>query len=762
MVDYDFSSLNDKEFENISIELISRDKGKRFERFKEGKDGGVDGRFYRDDGKEEIIQCKHYLKSGFDKLMISLQKKNSNGINEIEKVKKLNPKKYLFVTSLPLSRDNKTKIKNLFSPYILNNNDIYGQEDLNDILSKNADIEEKHYKLWISSTTVLQRIMNNAIKGRSEFLIESIKDKIKYYAITENHDNALKKLKETHVVIIAGEPGIGKTTLAQQIALKYIEQGFEFYSIENLINEAEKVFERDKKQIFYFDDFLGSNYLEAIENKKDTHIMAFIERIKKDKNKRFILTSRTNIFSKSRLLSDVFKSKRIEQNEFLITIDSLKSIDKAKILYNHIWHSHLKEEYIDEIYKEKRYKIIINHRNFNPRIIEFITNDINEKNILKGNYWNFIQDKLDNPEDIWKNTFDNQSDDFIRALVALTVFNGNSIEERHLQKAYSNYIKEMNLKNNSHMSKEFQSIIEEVVRYFFNRNLKQHDVVEYALFNPSIADFVLNRYKKNDEVIYKILASLHNTRALKNLYSLKLFNKVENHLYTKVLMKLYDKIDINSIENIDYVVQLFYMMEYAKFVQTIDKTKMIQFFQMMIDFPKDFQLIDEFSSTIIYFDDEVLFNNNTLVLKLIENANSELDIINKIIDLINHFKIKSIEVIEKLNDLIHEYLSLEIDGRMNDLSIHNVNFEVEEGTVYITSGFFDSYLDAFYDDVKQEINSFEGFFLEKHSITDQINIDDLSEKLIAAYMKSYDDYAYDHKDSSNSIFIDNIDDLFER
>ena len=83
MVDYDFSSLNDKEFENISIELISRDQEKRFERFKEGKDGGIDGRFYRHDGKEEIIQCKHYLKSGFDVLMASLQKKNSNDINEI-------------------------------------------------------------------------------------------------------------------------------------------------------------------------------------------------------------------------------------------------------------------------------------------------------------------------------------------------------------------------------------------------------------------------------------------------------------------------------------------------------------------------------------------------------------------------------------------------------------------------------------------------------------------------------------------------------
>lgn len=66
MIDYDFYTLNDKEFENLSIDLISKDKGKRFERFKVGKDGGTDGRFYHDNGSQEIIQCKHYVKKVFN------------------------------------------------------------------------------------------------------------------------------------------------------------------------------------------------------------------------------------------------------------------------------------------------------------------------------------------------------------------------------------------------------------------------------------------------------------------------------------------------------------------------------------------------------------------------------------------------------------------------------------------------------------------------------------------------------------------------
>jgi hypothetical protein len=47
MNDYNFSVLNDKEFENLTIDLISRDIGKRFERFKADRDG----RYYGDSNK---------------------------------------------------------------------------------------------------------------------------------------------------------------------------------------------------------------------------------------------------------------------------------------------------------------------------------------------------------------------------------------------------------------------------------------------------------------------------------------------------------------------------------------------------------------------------------------------------------------------------------------------------------------------------------------------------------------------------------------
>jgi len=457
---YDFSQLNDKEFEALVADLLSDHFDSRIERFKPGKDGGVDGRFYSDQNGEIILQCKHYLKTGYRGLISKLKNE------EAEKVINLSPEKYIFATSLPLSRENKKEILEIFSPYLKRDDDVFGQDDLNDILSKNPRIEEKYFKLWITSTTVFERIINNAIKGRSQHELERIQENSFKYVQTNNHEKAFKILEENHVVIISGEPGIGKTVLAENLGLFYASKDFEFIDIQESLSEAENVYKPETKQVFYFDDFLGSNYFEIIENKKDSHIVKFIERIKRDKSKRFILTSRTNIFKSGLLHSPIFSINKIEQQEYLITINTLSELDRAKILYNHIWFSNLSEEHIDELYIDKRYKDIIKHNNFNPRLIQFIT-DVERLPITKSSdYWEYIVNTLNNPIDVWDDSFKRQSNPFVRCLVNLTVFNGGSISEKELRNCYNDLVKFKGLDNPSHTEKDFRSMSELAVKAF--------------------------------------------------------------------------------------------------------------------------------------------------------------------------------------------------------------------------------------------------------------------------------------------------------
>lgn len=74
MNSYDFSRLNDKEFENLVIDIIKQDYKsiQNIERFMAGRDGGVDGRFYSG-SNNVIIQCKHYLNTPYNSLLLSLK-----------------------------------------------------------------------------------------------------------------------------------------------------------------------------------------------------------------------------------------------------------------------------------------------------------------------------------------------------------------------------------------------------------------------------------------------------------------------------------------------------------------------------------------------------------------------------------------------------------------------------------------------------------------------------------------------------------------
>jgi hypothetical protein len=763
-MEYDFSKLNDREFENLAGSVIGKILNERVETFKSGRDGGVDGRFWIGKNKEGIIQCKHYIDTPYANLIYKLK------LEEIEKVRKLKPEKYIFVTSKKLSRQNKKEIKEIFTPFIQQENDVFGREDLNNFLSQkeNQDIVQQNYKLWITSLIVLDLIYNNAIKGRSESTIREIEENVHKYAITENHTKGLKILKENNVIIMTGEPGIGKTTLADNLALYYTAKGYEFCDIEENISEAESIFrEKEKKKIlFYCDDFLGSNLYDAINNKRDSHIVKFINRVCKDDSKKFILTSRTNILNKAYSLSHKFQNGKIRDNEFLLKVENLTKIDKAQILYNHLYHSNLDKEYLDVIFQKKRYNEIINHRNFNPRIIEFITDNIRIGKTSPDDYWKYITKNLEKPEYIWKDYFQNQTDDCVRALTFLTVFNNGKISENILRKSYNTFLKIHSVNLGDYTDKSFEAVRKLALKSLLNRNMIAENEYEYVLFNPSITDFVISSYSDESELISNCLKSLETESSIDFFSTLSVFGKINKQCFETVQEDLFDYFFEKKLkeENWDFLI----ILTYLDFFNEKLNNKIELFIKTLIntDFPCGNKLT-ELLAILSDFDPYIKFDNFEFLYDFIEgNLENEEDNIIDLLNFIDKFNIDDTHIIDQVENQIYIYL----DGIVNnDLNVNysdyiidsyypdgtpEYNFDMNGIQNEIVQQLEDSYLKYYNDSVLQRIN------FNISNIISNINI----EAMAITYMESYEPYDSDTQNDyhSQNDYHDDIDAIFER
>lgn len=753
MSDYDFKQLNDKEFEIFCADLLGEVENCRFERFKAGRDGGIDGRFFTDQGNEVILQCKHWINTPLSKLIRELK--------NIEKPKldELKPHRYLLAVSNSLSRANKKEIHQALAPHILSESDIYGKEDLNDLLSTKAHIEQRHYKLWLQSSSVLGNILNNAILGRSAFSLEEMIRSSCRYVVTINHEAALRILERLRVVIITGEPGVGKTTLADHLCLHYVGQGFTYLKIADDIQEAESVFDPESRQIVYFDDFLGRNYLEALKGHEGNHITQFIRRVAANKNKRFVLTSRSTILNQGKFLIDNFEHSNVQRNEYELRIQSLNDLEKAQILYNHIWHSGLESKYIDQLYFERRYRAIIAHKNFNPRLISYITEATRLETCPPNNYWDYIVSSLANPSQVWENPFNAQQDDFGRAIILLVVLNGGALYEKDLSESYHRFLALPENQNLRGGIREFQSNIKLLAGSFLNRIVSSNKPPMIDLFNPSIGDYVLKRYASDIVMLrlgFQSLRTLRSTITLRSLRSDGLLSKADTKEICYLLIENLAENNFDCV-SVSYISALcnVYIMEGSSFRGEVSAALSAA---VLFIINKGFGKATDDSFEVVEWGVKQLIIAPEQALDFIAGnigiaeSHAEMQSISSLLSAIPEATRGYVEKVE----LVKEHVLNVVSENLSEFIDINLAFsKVEE-----------------YDDYRTAENELEKL-IEEELIDLGINFsaDDVSRILelydlhdeLHSYFKNYYDGSYDQGSRGPVMLaIDEIDDLFER
>lgn len=489
---YRFNNLSSADFEDLARDLIGEGVGVRFEAFTSGPDGGIDGRHAPGRGQSDLIlQAKHYEQSSVSQLEAAVRK-------ERPAIDRLQPGRYILATSKGLSPANKASLSTIIGSSLKSEGDIFGSDDLQALLRKFPVIEKAHIKLWLSSAAILDRVVRSASHAYAAITKEEIEAKVKVYVQNPSFAEAADRLEKHHLLIISGPPGVGKTTLGEMLAYSYLGKEWELVPIRSLEDGFAAIVDA-KKQVFLFDDFLGKIALDRQAlAAKDSDLSRFMNRVRRSQNARFILTTRAYILEDARRHSENLADEKLDVTKYVLDVGVYARRIKAKILFNHLVVAQTPEDHVRALIESEKIPRIVDHKNYNPRVIEWMTDGIHIADVKASEYADTFLEMLANPTRLWDKAFRNHIDEKCRHLLMAMFFSseqGVRIDE--LSRAFNSLHPALCSKYGvSHGPKDFEEALKILEGGFVNISGK---MVSYV--NPSVRDYIKDYLSGDDELL---------------------------------------------------------------------------------------------------------------------------------------------------------------------------------------------------------------------------------------------------------------------
>lgn len=483
-----WDNLSDYEFEGLVGDLFGAALGRRFERFARGPDIGIDLRHLnRGDLGPDVIQAKHYKGSAYSDLKRAVRK-------EVERVARLDPQpgSYRLVTSQGLTVARKAELAELLAPWVERADHVVGRDDLEQLLDEHPEVERRHVKLWLAGGTQLAALLRAGTHARSRVLAEEIRRTLPLYVQSDSFFEAHQPLRQRHVILISGPPGIGKTTLARMLLADAIAQGFEPIEISGDIAEAWDVWDASTPQAFLYDDFLGRTVLGELAKNEESRLLSFMRAVSESPQTLLVLTTREYILQQAALLFEAFRRHALPQERFMLVLDSYSRLDRARILHNHVWHSELPPQAKEQLAHDRAYRSLVLHRNFNPRTIEFITGlqKGNPLRLVPDQSWlEFAEASLERPEEIWRQAFEQELGDIERALLLCMTTLPAETHIDDLHRAFDAWCERAGL---SVRPRRFERALQVVDDTFVSTRMREGRHLFVRILNPGLTDF-LNR-----------------------------------------------------------------------------------------------------------------------------------------------------------------------------------------------------------------------------------------------------------------------------
>jgi hypothetical protein len=416
MARYDFAELTDYDFESLIRDLLERELSLRLELFTPGRDQGIDLRHFGGDNGSLIVQCKRWATNSWRPLLTRLRD------HELAKIAALRPSRYILATSVQMTPLNKDQAVAALSPWLASPTDVIARDDILGLLARHPDVERRHIKLWLTSTDVLDAVVHSGIAARTQARVEQLRRQLRLWVPNPSFTRAMELLEEHHLCVISGAPGIGKTLLADVLLSRYAAHGYAAVVISSDIDEGDRLWRADRKQVFHYDDFLGRISLGELSLRKneESRLASFVERVRDNPQKRFILTTREYILTEACSRYDRLHDQPFPLFTCVLSLADYTRFIRARILYNHLFCSPLPAPLRSAILENQAYRQVIHHRNYSPRVIAHAIAVPGATDMTPRAFVANLLGALDDPARMWELIYENLSEEARRILLALT------------------------------------------------------------------------------------------------------------------------------------------------------------------------------------------------------------------------------------------------------------------------------------------------------------------------------------------------------
>lgn len=427
-------------------------------------------------------------------------------------MQRLNPTRYILTTSVDLTVSSKQKLMDAL-PHVQSPDDLIGAGQIHAFLEANPDIVRRHIRLWLNSAAILRAMFGQRILVRSAALRQEIDECLRTYCPTPSHTEVLEILENRHVCIIAGIPGIGKTTIAQAICAEYIAEGYEVIEISSDTEEVNEVWDDDVAQLFYYDDFLGQTTLEdKLQKNEDSRLISLLRRVYRSPNKRFVLTTREYILEQARRRYEKIDREDFAPIKCVVDVSRYNRLARASVLYNHLFHSELTPEELSSFTRAASWRAIIDHAGFNPRLVSLSIQQWRTRSRDGKTAAEHVKANLDSPKRLWGHIVEYQLEETDVDLLRLLFSFGDAAPVERILKAW--------LVFSGKDSTEKQALRSlSILEGTFIKTSRPTSSVIVEFHNPSVRDFMRELVSEDPDTVRRLIETATYFEQLHSLWT---------------------------------------------------------------------------------------------------------------------------------------------------------------------------------------------------------------------------------------------------